>query len=366
LYLNNLAPLLNRLLTLTYAIIVVFTVLVFLSPNIPPADFWMSAFLPYSIPFLILIHLLVAIYFYLAKKWLGAIFSTLLLGIGLSFVPNIFALNLHRINKLEKADFSILSYNVRVFNVYQIYNHNNPELSKSLLRETNSLKGDIKCFQEFYSDETDKTYSSIKKLSVTHPYYYFEPFHANKTGGSFGMAIFSKYPIEKKGSIHFKEKSNNQIIYADIAIGRNIIRVFNVHLQSMHIDDEQLVNAADEQHFKQYLLKALLNYRRGAISRSKQVDRLIHEINRSPYPVFVCGDLNEPPLSYAYKQLSKTLYNSQEEAGRGFGVTHNGKIPLLRIDNQFYQKDIQIHSFQVLTDKKRSDHFPLLGYYSFK
>ncbi len=365
-YLKTLAPLLNRLLTLTYAIIVAFTVLVYLSPGIPPADLWISAFLPYSIPFLVLTHVLVACYFIIAKKWVSAIISSILIIIGLTFLHRIIALNFHRNHGSDQADFSILSYNVRVFNVYEIYNKNNPEYSKAIIRDAQKLEGDIKCFQEFYSDESSKTYNTIKLMSATHPYYYFEPFHVNRNGGSFGMAIFSRYPIEKKGMIHFKEKSNNQILYTDIAIGRNIIRVFNVHLQSMHIDEEALINSADEKYFKQYLLKALMNYRRGAISRSKQVDKLVQEINRSPYPVFVCGDFNEPPLSYAYREVSKSLHNSHEEAGRGFGVTHNGKIPFLRIDNLFYQKEMTIHSFDVLTHKKHSDHFPLLGHYSFK
>lgn len=363
---KTLTPLLNRLLILTYTIIVLFTALVYISPDIPPADLWISAFLPYSIPFLVLTHTAVSLYLLLSKQWIGSVIPIALVLYGMSFLPQIIALNFFSPNNPEKASFSILSYNVRVFNVYEIYNNNDPEISKAIIKDAKLLDGDIKCFQEFYCDENDKTFNTIHRLSATHPYYYFEPFHVNKGGGNFGMAIFSKYPIEKKGNIHFKEKSNNQILYADIAIGRNIIRVFNIHLQSMHINDEQLVNAKDEKHFKHYLLKALLSYRRGAIARSKQVDRLIQEVNRSPYPVFVCGDLNEPPLSYAYKQLSESLNNSQEKAGKGFGVTHNGSIPFLRIDNQFFPKDMNIHSFKVITNKKQSDHFPLLGYYSFK
>ena len=358
---------LNRLLILAYSLTVIFTVLVYLSPGIPPADLWISAFLPYSIPFLLATHLCIAIYTVIIKRWIIAGVSCAFLLYGLSFLPQIVAINFHNAKKnLPKSSFSLLSYNVRVFNVYEIYNHNNPEFSKAIINDVLKMDGDIKCFQEFYCDKTDKTYNTIEKIKKTHPYYYFEPFHVNSQGGSFGMAIFSKFPIEKKGSIHFKEKSNNQVLYADIIMGRNTIRVFNIHLQSMNIDDEELTNTANNNHFKRLLLKALLSYRRGAISRSKQVDKLLQEINLSPYPVFVCGDLNEPPLSYAYQQLSENLYNAHEEAGSGLGVTHNGKIPFLRIDNQFYQKDICIQSFEVLNSKTHSDHFPLIGYYSFK
>jgi endonuclease/exonuclease/phosphatase family metal-dependent hydrolase len=284
---------------------------------------------------------------------------------GFSFLPKLIAFHFSHPQKAG-APFSVLSYNTRVFNVYEIYNKNNPTISENIINDVMNMEGDIKCFQEFYTQKTSKKFNTIAKLSKTHPYYYFEPFFENHQRGAFGMAIFSKYPIEKKENIQFKEKSNNQILYADIVIGRNKVRIFNVHLQSMNINDEELADSPSKNQFKQNLLKALLSYKQGAIRRSKQVDRLILEINRSPYPVMVCGDFNEPPLGYAYKQVSHLLLNSQEQAGVGIGATHNGRIPFLRIDNQFYQQGIVIHSFDVLSDKKGSDHYPLLGYYSFK
>jgi endonuclease/exonuclease/phosphatase family metal-dependent hydrolase len=341
------------------------TVMAYASPDISPSEFWISAFLPYTIPLLVLTHLAVAIYLLLAKKWLKSLIPLFFVIFGLSFLPKLISFHLSN-EKKAGATFSVLSYNARVFNVYEIYNKNNPSISTNIINDAVTMEGDIKCFQEFYTEKQGK-FNTIEKLSKTHPYYYFEPFLINHIGGGFGMAIFSKYPIEKKENIQFKEKSNNQILYTDILIGRNKVRVFNVHLQSMNINDEELAESRRSQNrFKQNMLKALLRYKQGAIRRSKQVDRLIMEINRSPYPVMVCGDFNEPPLGYAYKQVSNLLSNSQEEAGHGIGTTHNGKIPFLRIDNQFYQEGILIHSFDVLNDKKLSDHYPLLGYYSFK
>ncbi|MDB5273371.1 MAG: endonuclease/exonuclease/phosphatase family protein [Chitinophagaceae bacterium] len=340
------------------------TVIAYTSPDIPPSEFWISAFLPYTIPGFIIVHLVVALYFLLTKNWLKSLVPGFFVILGFSFIPRL--VSFHFANQQKAgATFSVLSYNSRVFNVYEIYNKNNPSISSNIIKDAVTMDGDIKCFQEFYTEKTGK-FNTIKKLSKTHPYYYFEPFFINQAGGGFGMAIFSKYPIEKKQIIKFKEKSNNQILYVDIVIGRNKVRIFNVHLQSMSINDEELADSRSQNRFKQNMLKALLRYKQGSIRRSKQVDRLILEINRSPYPVMVCGDFNEPPLGYAYKQVSNLLLNSQEEAGYGIGATHNGRIPFLRIDNIFYQEGIMIHSFDVLNDKKLSDHYPLLGYYSFK
>jgi endonuclease/exonuclease/phosphatase family metal-dependent hydrolase len=341
------------------------TVVAYTSPDIPPSEFWISAFLPYTIPGLVILHLVVAVYFLIARKWLQSLIPLFFVVFGLSFLPRIVAFHFSHQQKAG-ATFSVLSYNTRVFNVYEIYNKNNPSISANIIKDAITMDGDVKCFQEFYSEKNSKKFNTIKRLSKTHPYYYFEPFFINNIGGGFGMAIFSKYPIDKKQAIQFKEKSNNQILYVDIVIGRNKVRVFNVHLQSMSINDDELADSPSQNRFKQNLLKAMLRYKQGAIRRSKQVDRLIREINSSPYPVMVCGDFNEPPLGYAYKQVSNLLLNSHEEAGQGIGATHNGRIPFLRIDNIFYQEGIDIHSFDVLNNKKLSDHYPLLGYYSFK
>jgi endonuclease/exonuclease/phosphatase family metal-dependent hydrolase len=52
-----------------------------------------------------------------------------------------------------------------------------------------------------------------------------------------GQAIFSKFPIIDQGNIVFPN-SNNNVIYADIKKGKDIIRVYNMHLQSIKISPD--------------------------------------------------------------------------------------------------------------------------------
>ena len=91
---------------------------------------------------------------------------------------------------------------------------------------------------------------------------------------------------------------------------------------------------------------------------------LIDHIELSPYKVLLCGDLNDLPYGNTYMRLSKLLVNAFEMKGRGFGFTYNGKIPFLRIDNQFVDKSIAVNQFAVFRNVKYSDHFPIWANYT--
>jgi hypothetical protein len=54
---------------------------------------------------------------------------------------------------------------------------------------------------------------------------------------------FSKFPIIDQGNIIFPNSSNN-VVFADVKKGKDIIRVYNMHIQSIKISPD--VNEIDE------------------------------------------------------------------------------------------------------------------------
>ena len=112
-----------------------------------------------------------------------------------------------------------MSYNVRMFNVYDwIKDKTIPKKIGTFISEKSP---DIIAFQEYHK---------TKKVKLDYKYSYFEDKSKN-----FGLAIFSKFPIINKGSLDFK-KSNNNAIYADILKGKDTVRIYNIHLQSLKIN----------------------------------------------------------------------------------------------------------------------------------
>ncbi len=343
-------------------IAVILTLLLYYIPDIPPQDFPIVAFLILLIPFFILINVLFVIIWVFKRPFYTGLLSLLVILIGYKFIDRSIAIG--KASNSEKA-FTVLNCNVRIFNVYDHLKDKDYNSSKGMLKWVKNFKADVACLQEFYSNETNPIFFTEKEIKKKFPHSYVAPF-LESSFQKFGMAIFSKYPIINKGEIKFREHSNNQIIFADIVINNDTIRIYNIHLQSMSIDENDIVNAKFDDESRNKWVTILLRYKNGSIQRGRQIDVLMRHINSCSYKIIVCGDLNEPPYGYAYEELSDELDNAFQKCGTGLGVTYNGKLPLLRIDNQFFGKGLKVNKFTIHKEMNYSDHFPISASYVFE
>jgi endonuclease/exonuclease/phosphatase family metal-dependent hydrolase len=344
-----------------YIFLSILTVGIFYSIDIPPDNHWIFAFLPLLIPVLLFVNLITIFWFLYKKNYKVLILNLFILLVGWKFIPRTFQI---RLKEPIAGKYSVFSYNVRVFNTYAHLSKNG-KASEQIVKYTSNKKADIKCFQEFYyspkSDFADNPdlFNTIKKLRRDNPYYFFKPVTITQNRHHFGLAIFSKYPIVRKGEITFPISTNNQAIFVDTQIGNDTVRVYNVHLQSMSIDENNLPSGNSEENTSR-VKKLAKKIKWGANRRTGQVEALLKNIESCPYQVLVCGDLNDTPYSYAYEQLNEKLENAFEVKGSGFGFTYiNPKLFFLRIDNIFASREITINSFKILDQIRYSDHFPL-------
>ena len=288
---------------------------------------------------------------------ISALYPFLVLVIGYGFIKDTF--RIHRNN--PNGNLKVVTFNTHVFNVY-LNNGKDITSVNKMIEWINDQQADVFCFQEFYNDPKSSNFNTLKKIRDFNNYYYFHsPKVINRIGAEFGDIIFSKYPIIEKGQISFEKNSMNKVIYVDLKVGTDTIRVYNMHLQSMHIKEDELINSEDLQSGFKHLTSNLKN---GFIQRADQIRVLKNNIIECPYPLILCGDLNDLPYSYAYQKLNSDLSNGFTEAGNGFGFTFNGKLFFLRIDNHFFSKELKIHSYRTHREMKCSDHFPVSATYS--
>jgi endonuclease/exonuclease/phosphatase family metal-dependent hydrolase len=142
--------------------------------------------------------------------------------------------------KNEAAEgLKVLSYNAHLFN------YKNPPVGAedpTVFSWLNDQDADIKVIQEFYQDFTIENKNALKFLSKGGELNYtYHPLRGEPKQRSYGMAIFSKYPIVNEGVV-FDEKNNNGAIFADIEVGKDTLRIYNVHLASMSIEAEAFEN----------------------------------------------------------------------------------------------------------------------------
>jgi len=143
------------------------------------------------------------------------------------------------------------------------------------------------------------------------------------------------------------------------------VRIFNNHLQSIRFNKNNysfITNSKalkDDERLRE-IKDISFRLRDAFIKRASQAKILSKHIQNSPFPVIVCGDFNDVPVSYTYRKMRKNLDDSFIEAGRGIGTTYMGKFPSFRIDFIFHSKEIQCTRFDI-PNIKLSDHYPITG-----
>jgi len=233
-----------------------------------------------------------------------------------------------------------------------VLNHKkNKKIIFSFKRDFRKINADIYCIQECNLESR----KMLNDLFGDYESYFFHPTE--------GTAIYSRYPIKNANKIDFGLIANSGI-YLDIDIKGTMTRIFNIHLKSNEITKGEIADVRDlNKDYDKNLedTKGVLSkYGKQSLLRVKQMKQVLEVISKSPNPVVLCGDFNEPPQSYVYKETAKKLKDSFREKGMGIGGTYAGSIPFLRIDYIFTDQKFQVLDYQKLT-YPWSDHYPIVS-----
>lgn len=215
-------------------------------------------------------------------------------------------------------------------------------------------KPDIVCIQEF-SANSEETYGGFLS-ELPYRYDYFAT-----TRPLYGNVIFSRYPIVDSGRMKF-EGGTNMCIWADLDIDGKVLRVYNCHLQSNSISFTNLIQRMASEGELKSEVKQVHEKLRGSNSlRARQVEDILAHCSTCEYPLVICGDFNDTPVSRTYHRLRKGRNDSFAEAGRGFGASYAYLWPLLRIDYVLLPKDYSAYQNEIKR-VKYSDHYPVSTY----
>lgn len=354
------------ILGLTY--LALFAIIVsYISIWINPASFWIPAIFGLLYPYLLVVNIILLIFWSWRKKP-QAILILLILILGYGHFRNNFQVFGRSPGKVKDtttvagADtFSILSYNVRLFNYYEA-----SPVQKSHTFIIDLVKKNapgIVCLQEVLIQDPPGFSEYDLKTSLNNYPSSHLVFNAPKGySRQYGVAIFTKFPIIRQGEIPF-DNTHNQCIFADLVIGSDTIRIYNTHLQSLQLGTNnfkfitEFERNTDDEAFNELQDISLL-MKRALIKRSHQARALSDHIQSSPYPVIVCGDFNDTPVSYVYHRIRKGLRDAFVQAGRGLGKTYSQIFPSYRIDYILYSPGIRASQFRTIR-VDYSDHFPV-------
>lgn len=327
---------------LLFAFNILFGILLLLScfvPYIPTDTVPIVAFFSLSIPVLVLVNTLFLLFWLLLRKrqlW----FSFVILVISYFSLTSFFMFRFSDTN-VNDEDLKIMSYNVRGF--YGI-NHNKPNVDfvkiKNLITEENP---DIICFQEFRHTKR-KEFKDYK--------YSYTEFTNNP--GKVKLGIYSKYPILSKGLLDFPGTSNDGA-FVDVAYNNDTIRVYNLHLQSLHVVPNPEVLAREES--SKLYTRLVKTFKK----QQEQAQIVLEHRKTTNYKTLVCGDFNSTQFSNVFKTIKgDDLVDTFQEKGAGYGRTYNFEYYPVRIDFILSDTDFEIVSHKNYNEKL-SDHFPVMA-----
>jgi endonuclease/exonuclease/phosphatase (EEP) superfamily protein YafD len=342
--------------------------------SLSPSSIAVFNLLPLAFPYLLLLQLLFVLLWLFVNRYLILIplITMLLCGklilslIGIRFSDDS--------KKNTDQNFRLASWNVQLFDFF----NNNARPDPKMLSYAKALNADIFCTQELVFSLDSSSSFTLEKVKQKLGYKYVfagnsrsfgvyanNPETSKKQYYPFCLAIFSNYPIINKKKIQSIPEYNHTFIWADLLVGSDTVRLFNIHLQSMHFvkKDYDFIEKIDQQSADeistngQSLIRKL---KEANFQRAVQVLAVRDEIRNSPYPVILCGDMNDVPNSYAYQILRDDLRDGFADKGFGIGRTFQFIAPTLRVDYVFYSASLTIKDFQI--DKGfKSDHKPLVA-----
>lgn len=329
-----------------------------LATNVSPADSWMIAACGLLFPILVVVNFVFALgWFFTKSYWVLPSASLLIVAI-----PTIVhAIQFDFSDEEEKKSVKIMSFNVRLFDFWESISSQGV-IRDSIFHMLDREQSDIICFQEFYSRESKKWNIISPLVSGKTKYYYLNEMGDFYDDTKWGLFTISAYPIVNKKSFYF-DPAYPFATYCDIKINKDTVRVFNVHLRSFRfsykekevlgdiLENNEIPSSEDS---KGILKRFEIAYE----EKAREIDTISKVIKSSPHRVIVCGDLNDPPSSYAYHEFTEKLDDAFVESGAGFGKTYAGKLPLLRIDYILHDEKVPSFNYKTL-DRNLSDHYPI-------
>jgi len=327
----------------------------YLASKTSPSQFAVVAIFGLIYPILFFTNLFF-VAFWLFRKDARLLLSLLILLMGFPHIRNNFSFHKKQTDTKETG-IKILTYNVQGF-THQNNAPFKPQIKADILSFLSKGKPDVVCLQEYSGKPSDLFRKENGENAYFHSYY------TRKGSKNTGLVIVSKYKIFHSNFLKFKGYRTFGI-FSDIVFQKDTLRIFNVHLASISLEqaDLDLLTSApspawQKQKVRQHFSGIYHKLQKAFRLRERQLNLVLQTVKSSPYPVVLCGDFNDTPASNAYHRVATILTDAFTKRGFGLCATYAGPLPFLRIDYFFVSPQTDVISYKKYK-LRFSDHFPI-------
>ncbi len=340
-------------------------VISYLALSINPARFALPALFGLAYPYLLAVNIVFILVWVVLLRF-EALISLIVIASGFSSLSNY--VRLSRPSGDKTGTFSLLSYNVRLFNSFEGRNAVNSE--KRILDFLKSRQPDVICLQEVYITGDPSSREQAIRSAIGQKYQSHIKFISAGKNRYYGIATLSRFPIVAKGDV-VHPGSSSLSIWTDVIIKNDTVRILNNHLQSFRLHRmersfiNEMTNSPDDKEAFREIRTISSSLKQGFIRRAVQAQNVKAAVSHSPYMVIVAGDFNDTPVSYSYHKIRKGLNDAFVTSGYGAGFTYKGNYPPNRIDYILYGDGLYCKRFDIVK-ARYSDHYPIMAFFSMK
>ena len=271
-----------------------------------------------------------------------------------TFIP----INFFSEKELPEDGICVVSYNVCGFGGNYKYEQAVDTVAGYLRR----INANIVCIQEDHGGKGGDGFEKMKEL-----YPYNDTIHFSNDVIFNSIGIHTRYPIIRKERLANASRSNGSIAYY-LQVDEDTIIVINNHLESTHLttDERQryqevLKGEVERDSAEAQMLDIMRKLASHMADRAIQA-RTVNEYveTHSQYPILLCGDFNDTPISYARQIVATHLTDCFVSAGCGLGLSFNLKGFNLRIDHMMCSSHFEPIRCFVDNEMDASDHYPVV------
>lgn len=327
------------------------------SDRLHPVDHPLFSTLGMTLPFFLVANLLFLV-FWLIFKWTRAWIPVV--GFALAYVPISIYMPLHTRQAVPEEAIKVISYNVCCYQSPASQSSTFDDVTDFLHKE----QADIVCIQE----DNDAARNLVHRKYANHFAYNDTAILCNNSFAFNCLGIHTRYPILRKERIDYPTAVNNGSVAWWLQVNGDTLIVINNHFESCHLNEEDRLQyqqmlkgnlSSDSVRLESQLL--MVKLAEANAKRAVQIDRICEYAEEHlQYPLIVCGDFNDNPISYSRHAFSKFLDDSFTSTGRGLGLSYNRKGFYFRIDHLFCSKNLQPYNCKIDGNITLSDHYPLV------
>ena len=326
------------------------------SDRLNPADHPLLSTAGMAFPIFLLVNM-AFLFFWLIFKW--RMIWIPVVGFVCAYVPISIYMPINGKQEVPEGALKLVSYNVCTYGGNYKYENGFETVLKYLVEQ----KADIVCVQE----DVDTWRRYVFREYQKHWAYNDTMVIANNPQSFNALGIHTRFPIIKRERIPYASVANGSAAWWLKVDGDTLI-VVNNHFESCHLSSDdraqyrQIIKGElprDSMRSESKLL--LIKLAEANAARSGQIRTVLRYVEEhSQYPIIVCGDFNDSPISYSRHTMGERLTDCFKETGRGIGLSYNQKAFSLRIDHIFCSQQLQPYNCKVDDKMDASDHYPIL------